>query len=147
MRRDLRQAEKMQTYIRSIVLGAGVLALSVTPALAQDKPAAPAKAADAAAKPAPAPAPAADKAAAPASGASREDLLAELKKANEQLAADKKAAADAAKGTDKEAAKAAKEKVKADGKAINDINQKLHALKVNKAAAKTDKGAAAAPAK
>jgi colicin import membrane protein len=145
MRRDLRQAEKMQTYIRSIVLGAGVLALSVTPALAQDKPAAPAKAADAAAKPAPAPA--ADKAAAPASGASREDLLAELKKANEQLAADKKAAADAAKGTDKEAAKAAKEKVKADGKAINDINQKLHALKVNKAAAKTDKGAAAAPAK
>ena len=134
----------MKTYIRSIVLGAGVLALSVTPVLAQDKPAAPAKAADAAAKPAPAPA---DKAAAPASGASREDLLAELKKANEQLAADKKAAADAAKGTDKEAAKAAKEKVKADGKAINDINQKLHALKVNKAATKTDKGAAAAPAK
>ena len=88
-----------------------------------------------------------DKAAAPASGATREDLLAELKKANEQLAADKKAAAEAAKGADKDAAKAAKDKVKADGKAINEINQKLHALKVSKAAAKTDKAAAATPAK
>ena len=65
----------------------------------------------------------------------RRELLEELKKANTQLAEDKKAAAEAAKGKDKDATKAAQDKVKADGKAINEINQKLHALKGAKPAA------------
>ncbi|MFO0620394.1 MAG: hypothetical protein U0745_03285 [Polyangia bacterium] len=61
-------------------------------------------------------------------GETREQLLEELKKANAQLAEDKKAMA-AAKG---DAAKAAKDKVKADGKRINEINMKLHKLKTSK---------------
>ena len=71
---------------------------------------------------------------APAGGTTRETLLADLKKANTQLADDKQAAAEAGKGKDKDAAKAAKDKVKADGKAINEINMKLHALKAAKPA-------------
>lgn len=61
-------------------------------------------------------------------GETREQLLEELKKANAQLAEDKKALA-AAKG---DAIKPAKEKVKADGKRINEINMKLHKLKTSK---------------
>ncbi len=68
-----------------------------------------------------------DKTAAPV-GETREQLLEELKKANAQLAEDKKALG-AAKG---DAVKAAKEKVKADGKRINEINMKLHKLKTSK---------------
>ena len=72
----------------------------------------------------------------PAPSESREQLLEELKKANAQLAEDKKAAA-AAKG---DAVKAAKEKVKADGKLINEINMKLHKLKAEKKPAEKPAG-------
>jgi hypothetical protein len=141
----------METKFRTLTAVVGLFTLSlIGSALADSAPAAagtPAKPAAAAApvKPAVAAAPADKPAAAPAVTAApagqptREQLLEDLKKANTQLADDKKAVTAVAK-TDKPALKTAQDKVKADGKAINEINLKLHAIKVDK------KGAAAKPA-
>ena len=104
----------MRTFLRAFGLSAGLLTLSAT-AFA-DAPVVPA-------------ATAATPAATEVGTATREELLEQLKKANTQLADDKKAAAEAKKGTDKAAAKAAQDKVKADGKAIHELDMKLHALK------------------
>lgn len=139
----------MTTMRRSLTLAIGLFtSLLACSALADTPPAAPGTPAAApAAKPAPAAtaptvAPAANAATAPAAGQqTREQLLEDLKKANAQLAEDKKAAAAVAKG-DKAALKTAQDKVKADGKAIFEINQKLHALKVEKKAAATKAPAA-----
>ena len=137
----------MTTTRRSLTIAIGLFASLLTcNALAETPAAAPAAPPAApAAKPAPAataPAPAANAAAATAAGQqTREQLLEDLKKANAQLAEDKKAAAAVAKG-DKAALKTAQDKVKADGKAIFEINQKLHALKVEKKAAATKAPAA-----
>lgn len=139
----------MTTKLRSLTVAIGLFTTLLTcNALADTPPAAPGTpAATPAAKPAsaattPAVAPATNAATAPAAGQqTREQLLEELKKANTQLADDKKAVAAVPKG-DKAALKTAQDKVKADGKAIFEINQKLHALKVEKKAAATKAPAA-----
>jgi len=121
----------MKTYLKTISAAVGLFTFSLLGSAFADGDAGKAASAPVTkAEPAATKSDAAAKTAPAAAGETREQLLEELKKANAQLAEDKKAAA-AAKG---DAVKAAKEKVKADGKLINEINMKLHKLKVEKKA-------------
>ena len=121
----------MKTYLKTISAAVGLFTFSLLGIAFADGDAGKAASAPVTkAEPAATKSDAAAKMAPAATGETREQLLEELKKANAQLAEDKKAAA-AAKG---DAVKAAKEKVKADGKLINEINMKLHKLKVEKKA-------------